>query len=110
MKKSFREAPANFDMAKSEQSHRHRMQTLEMVYPYLGWFAGFVGLLACVGLATYLAMNGQEKVAAGMLGDPALGVIGWFIQARLAPSENGDAEQMPPQKQAAGKKGRRQGR
>jgi hypothetical protein len=27
------------NMAKREQRHRHRMQALEMIYPYLGWFA-----------------------------------------------------------------------
>jgi hypothetical protein len=84
-------------MAKGEQRHRHRMQWLEMVYPYLGWFAGFVGLLACVGGAVFLSMNGHEGVAGGMLGVPALGVIGWFIHARIK-SDDTEPAQPPPQR------------
>lgn len=72
-------------MAVTEQSHRHRMQTLEMLYPYLGWFAGFAGFLACVGGAVYLGMYDHEKVALALLGLPVAGVIGWFIRSR-APS------------------------
>jgi uncharacterized membrane protein len=82
-------------MAQKEQSHRHRMQSLEMVYPYLGWFAGFVGLLACVILATYLGMNDHDKLAGGMLGVPSLGVIGWFIHARLGPSDSASGTGLP---------------
>lgn len=53
------------DMAIREQAHRHQMQTFEMLYPYLGWFAGFVGFMACIAGATYLATNGHEPVAGG---------------------------------------------
>jgi len=66
--------------------HRHRMQNLEMIYPYLGWLSGSVGLLACVGGAVYLAMNNHEGVAGGLIGVPSLGVIGWFVKARLSPA------------------------
>lgn len=79
------------DMATREQRHRHRMQWLEMIYPYLGWFAGFAGFLTCVGLAAYLAVNNHEAVAAGLLGVPCFGVIGWFINSRLS---NGQSQ--PP--------------
>jgi len=75
------------DMAKGEQIHRHRMQKFEMVYPYLGWLSGTMGFLVCVAGAVYLAMNNHEVVAGGMLGLPSLGVIGWFIKARLTPTE-----------------------
>jgi len=71
-------------MAKAAQMHRHLMQKLEMIYPYLGWLTGSVGLLACVGGAVYLAMNNHEGVAGGLLGVPLLGVVGWFVQARLS--------------------------
>jgi hypothetical protein len=79
------------NMAAREQRHRHRMQTLEMIYPYLGWFAGFVGFLASLAGATYLAMDNHEAVAGGMLGLPCLGVIGWFIRSRLPNAQSADA-------------------
>jgi Predicted membrane protein (DUF2335) len=93
------------DMARGEQAHRHRMQILEMFYPYLGWFAGFVGFLACIGGAAYLATNGHDAVAGGMLGVPCLGVIGWFIRSRLSPGEEPPAS--ATQKRAAPQKRRR---
>jgi hypothetical protein len=72
------------DMATREQRHRHKMQLPEMVYPYLGWFAGFVGFVASVGCATYLALNDHELIAGAMLSVPCLGVIGWFIRSRVS--------------------------
>jgi hypothetical protein len=72
------------DMAVREQAHRHRMQSLEMVYPYLGWASGSVGLLACVGGAVFLGTAGHDGLAATLLGVPVAGVIGWFINARLS--------------------------
>jgi hypothetical protein len=86
------------NMAVSEQGHRHKMQNLEMLYPYLGWAAGFVGFLACVGGAIYLAMNNEEHVALALLGVPVLGVIGWFIKARV-----GAAQPAPPSPARKGK-------
>jgi hypothetical protein len=82
-------------MAKREQAHRHRLQTLETFYPYLGWFAGFTGFLACVAGAIYLAMNNHDAVAGGMLGVPCLGVIGWFIRSRLSTSDQPTAPAAP---------------
>lgn len=76
------------EMTKGEQRHRHRMQLLEMIYPYLGWFSGTIGLFLCLGLATYLTLHEHERVAYAMLGVTVLGVIGWFIQARIAPGSN----------------------
>jgi uncharacterized membrane protein len=73
-------------LATLEQRHRHCMQKLEMIYPYFGWFAGFVGFLACILLAAYLAMAGHEGIAGGMLGVPSLGVIGWFVRSRITAS------------------------
>lgn len=72
------------DMAKREQRHRHRMQILEIIYPYLGWLAGFVCFLSCLAGAVYLAMNDRPAVAGILLGVPCLGVISWFIRSRLA--------------------------
>lgn len=68
--------------------HRHKMQWFEMIYTYLGWLARFIGLLACVTAATYLALHDHDGVAAGMLGVPSLGVIGWFIRSGLNDPED----------------------
>jgi uncharacterized membrane protein len=71
-------------MAAQEQRHRHRLEVFEMVYPYLGQLAGFVGFLASLGGAVYLAMNDRPTVAGLLLGVPSLGVIGWFINSRVS--------------------------
>ena len=74
-----------FDMTAKEQMHRHAMQRLEMRYPYFGWFSGTVGFLACIGAAVYLAILGnRDALAAGVLGVPVVGVVGWFINARIS--------------------------
>jgi len=78
------------EMAKREQAHRHTAQRLEMLYPYLGLAAGFLGFLACIGGGILLALNDHDAVAGGMLGVPSLGVIGWFIHSRLS-----DAQERP---------------
>lgn len=83
------------EMAKLEQHHRHRMQCLEMIYPYLGWFAGFVCFLACIAGAVYLAMNGRNIVAGLLLGVPCLGVIGWFVNSRLFGTESTSPARTP---------------
>jgi hypothetical protein len=72
------------DMATREQSHRHKLQFLEMIYPYLGWFAGFVCFLVCIAGSVYLAMHDKPVIAAALLGVPCLGVIGWFINSRVS--------------------------
>ena len=96
------------DMAGREQSHRHRMQLLEMVYPYLGWFSGTVGFLSCIAGAIYLGTVGHEPLAGGLLGVPALGVIGWFIHSRIGARPSDAAS--PPPKPSAGKAVRRKTR
>jgi hypothetical protein len=77
------------DMASREQRHRHKMQWAEMAYPYLGWFAGFACFLACIAGSVYLAINNSQIVSGLLLGVPCLGVIGWFIRARITGSESG---------------------
>lgn len=72
------------NMAMGEQKHRHRLQLMETIYPYLGWFAGFVGFLACIGGAVYLGLRGQTTVALALVGVPSVGAVGWFIRARIA--------------------------
>jgi uncharacterized membrane protein len=72
------------DMAMREQAHRHKMQSLEMIYPYLGWASGSVGFLASVVGAIYLGINVHDGLAVGLLGIPVLGVVGWFIHARVS--------------------------
>ncbi|MDE8347220.1 MAG: DUF2335 domain-containing protein [Acidocella sp.] len=71
------------NMAISEQKHRHRLQLIEIAYPYLGWLAGFVGFLVCVAGAIYLGLNRNTPVALGLIGVPSVGAIGWFIRARI---------------------------
>jgi len=78
-------AKAIVDNSTKEQAHRHKMQTLEMVYPYLGWFAGFVSFLTCIVLATILGLHGREWLACAFLGVPCIGAVGWFINSRISP-------------------------
>ena len=85
------------------------MQTLEMLYPYLGWFAGFVGFLACIAGAVYLALYDHENAALALLGLPVAGVIGWFIKSR-APSATDRPPQVPATKAKARPPARRKGR
>jgi len=86
------------------------MQLLEMVYPYLGWFAGFIAFLTCIAGSVYLALNNQEKVALALLGVPVLGVVGWFVRSRVstavqpatpAPARRGKAVAARPRKNRA---------
>jgi len=92
------------NMATREQGHRHKLQFLEMVYPYLGWFAGFVCFLVCIAGSVYLAMHDKPAIAAALLGVPCLGVIGWFINSRVSlgttpPATTKDAPaKRPPRK------------
>jgi hypothetical protein len=75
------------NMAISEQKHRHRVQMLEIAYPYLGWLAGFVGFLACVAGAIYLGLHQNTPVALALVGVPSVGAIGWFVRARIERTE-----------------------
>jgi uncharacterized membrane protein len=76
-------ATALIEMARKEQSHHHLMENLEMLFPYFGLGAGFVGLLSMTAGAVYLgAVGGSETVALALIGANALGAIGWFIKAR----------------------------
>jgi uncharacterized membrane protein len=93
------------DMAKGEQLHRHKMQYLEMIYPYLGWFAGFVCFLTCIAGSVYLAMNDRETIAGLLLGVPCLGVIGWFLNSRVSgPVTTTKDGPKPPAKRAPKKR------
>ncbi len=71
------------DMTKTEQRHRHAMERLTVLYPYLGLAAGFVALLLCVGGAVFLALEGEARIAALLLGAPLIVAIGWFVNGRL---------------------------
>jgi uncharacterized membrane protein len=76
-------AKSLLDMAIIEQTHRHKMQTLEMLYPYLGLIGGLMALLAMIAGTVYLgATGGSEKIAIALIGANAVGAIGWFIKAR----------------------------
>ena len=98
-------------MAMGEQSHRHKMQTLEMVYPYLGWFSGSVGFLICVAGAVYLGtIGGHDILAAAMLGVPVVGVIGWFINARISLSRTSAPPGPAPNKPSGNRNSRRKPR
>jgi len=71
-------------MATREQAHRHKMQIAEIIYPYCGMIAGFVGLFGCVAASAYLGLQHDTTVALALLGVPVLGVLGYFINGRLA--------------------------
>jgi uncharacterized membrane protein len=87
-------------MARKEQEHRHTMQFLEILYSYLGWLTGSLGFIFCVAGAVYLALNDRDHVALALLGLPVLGVIGWFVRARVRlPSQ--DAEDARVNKDAS---------
>jgi uncharacterized membrane protein len=73
-------------MAMRAQRHRQRTETLLTLYPYFGLAAGFLAFAGCIIGACYLAINGHNAVAGLMLGVPTLGVIGWFIDSRVAPN------------------------
>lgn len=98
-------AKSILDMAISEQNHRHKMQNLEMFFPYLGLITGFIGLLAMITGTVYIAVQGgSEKIALALIGANALGAIGLFIKARNAferPPDNklsGVEQRNPPVK------------
>lgn len=94
-------------MAVREQSHRHKMQRLEMIYPYFGWFSGTVGLLGCIGGAIYLAtLGGHDALAGGLMGVPVVGVLGWFINARISSAKAQASIRHQVQKKAVKQKGR----
>ena len=71
-------------MAKKEQAHRHRSQNLELLYPYIGLSAGFIGFLACIVAAAFLAIWGHDGIAFAFLGVPVVGVISWFVNSRIS--------------------------
>jgi uncharacterized membrane protein len=81
-------------MATREQAHRHRMQTAEIIYPYCGMIAGFVGLFGCIAASAYLGLRRDTTVALALLGVPVLGVLGYFINGRLASHDR--SRQAPP--------------
>lgn len=88
-------ALALISMADSEQKHRHRMQMLEILYPYAGIASGLISLLAMIAGAVYLGVNnGPEKLEIALVGLPALGVVGWFIKARILPTNQSDTKQI----------------
>lgn len=95
-------------MAEREQKHRHFQANLANAYPYIGMIAGLLLASACIAAGFALALQGQLGGAALVLGVPVLGMVGWFVKARI-----GTAEQKMPATQAgkssvaAGKRPRR---
>jgi uncharacterized membrane protein len=81
-------------MAMREQAHRHRMQIAEIIYPYCGMIAGFVGLFGCIAASAYLGLQHDTTVALALLGVPVLGVLGYFINGRLASHDR--SREAPP--------------
>lgn len=77
-------------MAFSEQKFRHRVSYLTVLYPFLGLGSGFALSVFCFYLAYLLGMAGHTEVATAMVGVSALGVIGWFIRARLTDRSKDD--------------------
>jgi len=71
-------------MAESEQRHRHRLESLEHLYPFLGMGLGFIALLLCIGGGIHLATIGNTTIALALLAAPLIGSIGWFVKGRLS--------------------------
>jgi len=80
-------------MAVREQRFRHRLATLTVLYPYVGLLFGLLTSVLCFTFAYLLGMAGHVEVACALVGVSALGVIGWFIKARL--DEKQDATSRP---------------
>ena len=59
-------------MAESEQEHRHEMDIhmlkVGRMESLMGQIFAFVIVMACLGAAVYLAMNGHEWVAVVLIG------------------------------------------
>ncbi len=87
------------DMAVREQGHRHRMDALEMVYPYLGLVIGSLLAAFCFGAGFYLMLHDKTEGGIAFLSVTALGVISWFVNARI-----NRPEVPPPEPQVSNKK------
>lgn len=70
-------------MAETEQRHRHRLESLEHLYPFIGMGLGFVALLMCIAGGIHLATLGNTTIALALLAAPLIGSIGWFVKGRL---------------------------
>lgn len=84
------------DSARLEQQHRHRMQTLEMLYPYAGLFLGAFLMLLCIAAAVFLAVRNDTTVALALIGVPVLTAIGWMIKARVFAPRPQPSRSPPP--------------
>ena len=82
-------------MAEKEQGHRHFQENLLNIYPFIGITSGFVLAALCVISAVYLGFEKNNVGAALMLGIPVLGMIGWFVKARI--SATGEQKGAPEQ-------------
>ena len=84
------------NMAKLEQKHRHKMESLESRYPYCGLIAGALTLLACVGGAIYLGLHDKPGIALALLSAPLITAVGWFVNSRLKQSAIQKTAAIPP--------------
>lgn len=71
------------EMAKKEQTHRHRTENWVTAFPYLGMVLGFSGLLASLIGAVYLGIRGHEGLGAALVALPVLTAIGLLIKSRI---------------------------
>ena len=70
-------------MAETEQRHRHRLESMEHLYPFIGMGLGFIALLMCIAGGIHLATLGNTTIALALLAAPLIGSIGWFVKGRL---------------------------
>lgn len=76
-------------MAENEQSHRHdidhRMLSAGRWESLIGQFLAFVIVIACLGAAVYLTMNGHEWVAVALIG--IIAALATIFYLKKAPAE-----------------------
>lgn len=96
------------EMAQAEQRHRHEMQRRETAYPYCGLAGGLLLAAGCFVGAAILGWNDKPMVALALTGVPVLGVVGWFVNARLharaSSPDDAPRKQAEPSRAGGGKR------
>jgi uncharacterized membrane protein len=94
-------------MAEKEQGHRHWIELLSTAYPYLGMIFGASLSAGCVYGAFLLARQGQTAGAGLLVGVPVVGLISWFVKARLTRELPTKPSPKPAQSKVARQRNRR---
>ncbi len=80
------------------------------MFPYAGLLCGLAVAMSSFTYAYFLGMAGNTVAAGAMTGVSALGVIGWFINARMSNREQDTVELKAATKPKSGRPGRAKGR